>query len=264
MKQILLMIGIVALVGCGEKELVQPTTPDTEAPKPESTKAKTSGGEKGREEKTVGLESYLPGKRIVFGLPEGGANGMAQAQNYGCIANMGSLRGAIAQWSLEGRKADDAKVTLDDLAPYLKAGTKGLKCPAGGKYILTTVGENPKCSHGHSLDFERGDKLPPAKGPKPRMFFQFNKDGALQFGVLDENGDVKGNSGMGEATYKVTGPMEVMLTLEDSRLKQKLIFTKPKPGKGDALTLRMPDGKEEFSEAPILEVTPASPLKEKK
>ena len=95
------------------------------------------------------------------------------------------------------------------------------------------------------------------------MFFQFNKDGTLQDGILDENGDVKSNSGMGKATYKVTGPMEVMLTLE-AHLKPKLIFTKPKPGKGDALTLRKPDGKEEISKAPILEVTPASPLKEKK
>ncbi len=262
MKQIILMIALVALVGCGKKVPVQPTTPDTEAPKPESTKAKTSGGEKGREEKTVGLESYLPGKRIVFGLPEAGVNAMAQAQNFACIANMRSLRTAIIQWSLERRKADDAEVTLDDLAPYFKDGTKSLKCPAGGKYTLTKVGEDPKCSHGHSLDYERGDKLPPAKGSPPRAFWQFNKDGTLQTGMLDENGDAKDNSGMGKATYKVTGPMEVTLEAEGQEEKAKLIFTKPNPAKGDALTLKRPDGREELSEAPILEVTPASPLKE--
>jgi predicted small lipoprotein YifL len=67
MKQILLMIGLVALVGCGKKEPVQPTatnteatkpeketgkeatqptTPNTEATKPEPTKAKATAGVK--------------------------------------------------------------------------------------------------------------------------------------------------------------------------------------------------------------------------
>ena len=220
---------------------------------------KASGGEKGREEKTVSLESYLPGKRIVFGQP---VKSLEITQNSECIANMRSLQAGIIQWSLERRKADDAEVTLDDLAPYFKDGTKSLKCPAGGKYTLTTVGEDPKCSHGHSLDYERGDKFPPAKGPPPRAFMQFNKDGALQTGMLDENGDAKDNSGMGKATYKVTGPMEVTLEAEGRKEKAKLIFTKPNPAKGDALTLKEPDGREEFSKAPILEVTPASPLKE--
>ena len=35
MKQILLMIGLVALVGCGKKKPVQSSTPNTEATKPE-------------------------------------------------------------------------------------------------------------------------------------------------------------------------------------------------------------------------------------
>jgi len=67
MKQILLMIGLVALVGCGKKkpvqsstpnteatkleketgkEATQPTTPKTEATKPEPTKAKATAGVK--------------------------------------------------------------------------------------------------------------------------------------------------------------------------------------------------------------------------
>ena len=67
MKQILLMIGLVALVGCGKKEPVQPSasnseatkpekergkeathppTPKTEATKPEPTKAKATAGVK--------------------------------------------------------------------------------------------------------------------------------------------------------------------------------------------------------------------------
>ena len=263
MKQILLMIGMVALVGCGEKEPVQPTTPDTEAPKSESTKAKASGGEKGRDEKTVGLESYLPGKRIVIGQL---VKSLEIWQNSECIQNMRKLEIAIIQWGFS--KADDAKVTLDDLAPYLQSGTNSLKCPAGGKYILPSRWQAPKCSHGHSLDYERGDKLPPAKGPPPSApleFWQFNKDGTLQWGRFDENGEAKeaGNPRT-RTTYKVTGPMEVTLEADDQEGKAKMIFTKPKPGKGDAFTLRMPSGKEELSKAPILEVTPASPLKKKK
>ena len=40
MKQILLMIGLVALVGCGKKEPVQPTATNTEATKPEKEAGK--------------------------------------------------------------------------------------------------------------------------------------------------------------------------------------------------------------------------------
>ena len=42
MKQILVMIAVVALVGCGKKEPVQPTTPNPEVTKPEPTKAKAT------------------------------------------------------------------------------------------------------------------------------------------------------------------------------------------------------------------------------
>ncbi len=46
MKRILLMIGLVALVGCGKKKPVQSSTPNTEATKPEPTKTKTTAGAK--------------------------------------------------------------------------------------------------------------------------------------------------------------------------------------------------------------------------
>ena len=42
-KQILLMIVMVAVLGCGEKEPVQPSTSNPEATKPEPTKAKKPG-----------------------------------------------------------------------------------------------------------------------------------------------------------------------------------------------------------------------------
>ena len=49
MKQILLMIAVVALValvGCGKKEPVQPSSTNPEATKPEPTKAKATAGVK--------------------------------------------------------------------------------------------------------------------------------------------------------------------------------------------------------------------------
>ena len=46
MKHILLMIAVVALVGCGKKEPVQPSATNTEATKPEPTKVKATAGVK--------------------------------------------------------------------------------------------------------------------------------------------------------------------------------------------------------------------------
>ncbi|MBT5322965.1 MAG: PQQ-like beta-propeller repeat protein [Verrucomicrobiales bacterium] len=46
MKQILLMIAVVALVGCGKEESVQPSASNTKATKPEPPKAKTTEGSK--------------------------------------------------------------------------------------------------------------------------------------------------------------------------------------------------------------------------
>ena len=46
MKQILLMMGLVALVGCGKKEPAQPSASKPEPTKPEPTKDKTTAGTK--------------------------------------------------------------------------------------------------------------------------------------------------------------------------------------------------------------------------
>ena len=54
MKQILLMIGVVALVGCGKKEPGQPTMPKSEITKPEPTKTKATVGSKLWEFETIG------------------------------------------------------------------------------------------------------------------------------------------------------------------------------------------------------------------
>ena len=54
MKQILLVIGVVALVGCGKKEPGQPTMPKSEITKPEPTKTKATVGSKLWEFETIG------------------------------------------------------------------------------------------------------------------------------------------------------------------------------------------------------------------
>ena len=60
MKQILLMIAVVALAGCGKKEPVQPSATNPEATKPEPTKAKATAGVKLWEFKTGNYVSSSP------------------------------------------------------------------------------------------------------------------------------------------------------------------------------------------------------------
>jgi len=60
MRQILLMIGLVALLGCGKKEPVQPPASNTKATKPEPTKAKATAGVKLWEFETGGVVLSSP------------------------------------------------------------------------------------------------------------------------------------------------------------------------------------------------------------
>jgi hypothetical protein len=69
------------------------------------------------------------------------------AQMNACIGNLRQIDGAIQQWALDNKKADDAPVTFNDISPYLKT---TLICPAGGttfddSYSITTVGQRPTC-----------------------------------------------------------------------------------------------------------------------
>ena len=66
MKQILLMIAVVALVGCGKKEPVQPSASNPETTKPEPTKAKAAAG--------VKLWEFTTGGK-VFSSPAIGSDG---------------------------------------------------------------------------------------------------------------------------------------------------------------------------------------------
>ena len=66
------------------------------------------------------------------------------AQITGCKSNLRNIQGAISRFSLTG-KSDDDEVTMDDLVKYL-SGERIPKCPSGGVYEVTTVGEDPTCS----------------------------------------------------------------------------------------------------------------------
>ncbi|MDP6904014.1 MAG: prepilin-type N-terminal cleavage/methylation domain-containing protein [Verrucomicrobiota bacterium] len=79
------------------------------------------------------------------------------AQVNGCKANLRTIEFAIAQWSLEKRKADDAEVSLEELEEYFKDGIP--RCPSGGEYELTTVAEKPTCTVvGHTLSQEEEEE----------------------------------------------------------------------------------------------------------
>ena len=73
------------------------------------------------------------------------------AQITGCKVNLRAFRGAIAQFSFQGRKSEDHDVTMDDLVKYL-SGKRIPKCPSGGVYEVTIVGEDATCSiEAHTL-----------------------------------------------------------------------------------------------------------------
>jgi hypothetical protein len=100
-----------------------------------------------------------PGVRLVR-MPGAAATGgnaaaaRARAQRNACINNLRQIDAAKQQWALEnGKKASDTP-TEADIKPYIKLDADGNlpKCPAGGKYTLGKVGENPTCSiPGHVL-----------------------------------------------------------------------------------------------------------------
>jgi len=76
------------------------------------------------------------------------------SQRNACINNLRQIDAAKNQWALENRKTNGDAVTEADIKPYIKLDASGNlpKCPAGGKYTLGKVGENPTCSiAGHVL-----------------------------------------------------------------------------------------------------------------
>ena len=68
-----------------------------------------------------------------------------------CVNYLRQIDGAKQQWALENRKNAAAVPVALELAPYFKDGLIP-KCPAGGTYILGSVGTPPRCSiPGHAL-----------------------------------------------------------------------------------------------------------------
>jgi hypothetical protein len=71
---------------------------------------------------------------------------------------MHQIDGAVTEWALEkGKKTGDpAPSLISDLTPYIKLNSSGSipSCPAGGSYIMNTVGAVPQitCSLGSSVD----------------------------------------------------------------------------------------------------------------
>ena len=72
------------------------------------------------------------------------------AQANACINNMHQIDGAVTEWALEkGKKTGDpAPSLITDLTPYIKLNSSGSipSCPAGGSYIMGTVGAIPQIS----------------------------------------------------------------------------------------------------------------------
>tara|TARA_Y100000589_G_scaffold69361_1_gene61281 strand:- start:2238 stop:3050 length:813 start_codon:yes stop_codon:yes gene_type:complete len=245
----LVLIGV--LIGCGGEK------------NPESTPKDGNGTPKaqGSDNKEATLAEYLPGKRFEYGMSDQMKEAAAKAQNTSCQFTMNHLETLIELWALKNKKKDSDKVTFEDLASasIIKSPPT---CPAGGKYILTTVGEGPKCSHGHSRDHKQGDKLPPFGGPPMRGVLQFNEDGTVLMGEINEAGVAERRSPA--MTYMVTGPMEISLG-QTGTDGGKMMFTSINPAEGDGFTFVVLLGEEEkevFSNTPITGVESASPLKD--
>jgi len=85
-------------------------------------------------------------------------NARSTSQANACINNMHQIDGAVTEWALEkGKKTGDPGPNLiTDLTPYIKLNSSGSlpSCPAGGIYIMGTVGAIPQitCSLSSSVN----------------------------------------------------------------------------------------------------------------
>ena len=68
-----------------------------------------------------------------------------------CINNMREIQTAKNQWALQKDKTAGDVPTADDLTPYLQDGRFPV-CPAGGRYVIGAVSNEPTCTFpGHQL-----------------------------------------------------------------------------------------------------------------
>ena len=94
---------------------------------------------------------------LVVGLALSRRPPRSNTQTIGCIANLKQIQGAMEQWALETKRSTNDVVSITDISgsptSYIKQLiNQEMKCPVGGTYSLTTVGEVPRCSvAGHTL-----------------------------------------------------------------------------------------------------------------
>lgn len=68
------------------------------------------------------------------------------AQKNACINNLRQIDGAKQQWALENKKESLDMPMPDDLGPFLTSPFNQMNCPAGGRYTINAVSEDPQCS----------------------------------------------------------------------------------------------------------------------
>ena len=80
------------------------------------------------------------------------------SQQNVCIENMRMITEAKNQAALDsGHYKEGSLVPEDEVSVYLKSGLSGLVCPAGGRYTINAVGQEPKCSiHGTITEAMQG------------------------------------------------------------------------------------------------------------
>jgi len=67
-----------------------------------------------------------------------------------CRANLENLEFSIRKWAAKKGLKDGSPVTLQDIQSFL--GKELPRCPMGGKYVIVSVGEPPRClTEGHGL-----------------------------------------------------------------------------------------------------------------
>lgn len=72
------------------------------------------------------------------------ANGIVQRD--ACLANLKQIDSAKEDWALQNKKRVGETPDAGDLKPLLGKSLDEIKCPAGGKYTINTIGTVPQCS----------------------------------------------------------------------------------------------------------------------
>jgi hypothetical protein len=86
---------------------------------------------------------------ILMAVAVVGCGASEEAQITDCRENLRAITLAIGQHGVVQRKANDDEVTMDDIVKYMNHPPK---CPSGGEYVVTIVGEDPTCTiEGHAL-----------------------------------------------------------------------------------------------------------------